>query len=154
MEMLLCYEDEGVYVNTYGRIIKDVVLQWGEMPTSVGESGGGVSAPRQPPRGPRTPGGRLPGSEPRAGGGGCRKARHKRCSPLRGPEFSWGFLPVQSPAGSVQQETVEVAFLANRDAFAQTGASLPKALEAPLPQPWEGALRPPLGQDCLLPARG
>lgn len=36
MEMLLCYEDEGVYVNTYGRIIKDVVLQWGEMPTSVG----------------------------------------------------------------------------------------------------------------------
>uniref|UniRef100_A0A8C5S6G7 non-specific serine/threonine protein kinase n=1 Tax=Laticauda laticaudata TaxID=8630 RepID=A0A8C5S6G7_LATLA len=35
MEMLLCYEDEGVYVNTFGRIIKDVVLQWGEMPTSV-----------------------------------------------------------------------------------------------------------------------
>uniref|UniRef100_A0A8C9VR01 non-specific serine/threonine protein kinase n=1 Tax=Scleropages formosus TaxID=113540 RepID=A0A8C9VR01_SCLFO len=35
MEMLVCYEDEGVYVNTYGRIIKDVVLQWGEMPTSV-----------------------------------------------------------------------------------------------------------------------
>ncbi|KAF3836406.1 hypothetical protein F7725_028964 [Dissostichus mawsoni] len=33
--MLLCYEDEGVYVNTYGRITKDVVLQWGEMPTSV-----------------------------------------------------------------------------------------------------------------------
>lgn len=39
MEMLLCYEDEGVYVNTYGRIIKDVVLQWGEMPTSVGKRG-------------------------------------------------------------------------------------------------------------------
>lgn len=38
MEMLLCYEDEGVYVNTYGRITKDVVLQWGEMPTSVGMS--------------------------------------------------------------------------------------------------------------------
>ena len=35
MEMLLCYKDEGVYVNTYGLIIKDVVLQWGEMPTSV-----------------------------------------------------------------------------------------------------------------------
>ncbi|XP_072329768.1 traf2 and NCK-interacting protein kinase-like isoform X7 [Scyliorhinus torazame] len=35
MEMLLCYEDEGVYVNTYGRITKDIVLQWGEMPTSV-----------------------------------------------------------------------------------------------------------------------
>uniref|UniRef100_A0A4W5QLS5 non-specific serine/threonine protein kinase n=1 Tax=Hucho hucho TaxID=62062 RepID=A0A4W5QLS5_9TELE len=39
MEMLLCYEDEGVYVNTYGRITKDVVLQWGEMPTSVGGCG-------------------------------------------------------------------------------------------------------------------
>ncbi|KAG9328581.1 hypothetical protein JZ751_012901 [Albula glossodonta] len=38
MEVLLCYEDEGVYVNTYGRITKDVVLQWGEMPTSVGRS--------------------------------------------------------------------------------------------------------------------
>lgn len=38
MEMLVCYEDEGVYVNTYGRITKDVVLQWGEMPTSVGRS--------------------------------------------------------------------------------------------------------------------
>lgn len=38
MEMLVCYEDEGVYVNTYGRITKDVVLQWGEMPTSVGMS--------------------------------------------------------------------------------------------------------------------
>lgn len=36
MELLVCYEDEGVYVNTYGRITKDVVLQWGEMPTSVG----------------------------------------------------------------------------------------------------------------------
>lgn len=36
--MLVCYEDEGVYVNTYGRITKDVVLQWGEMPTSVGMS--------------------------------------------------------------------------------------------------------------------
>lgn len=36
IELLVCYEDEGVYVNTYGRITKDVVLQWGEMPTSVG----------------------------------------------------------------------------------------------------------------------
>ncbi|XP_039649025.1 mitogen-activated protein kinase kinase kinase kinase 4-like isoform X16 [Perca fluviatilis] len=35
IELLVCYEDEGVYVNTYGRITKDVVLQWGEMPTSV-----------------------------------------------------------------------------------------------------------------------
>ena len=39
IELLVCYEDEGVYVNTYGRITKDVVLQWGEMPTSVGECG-------------------------------------------------------------------------------------------------------------------
>lgn len=38
IELLVCYEDEGVYVNTYGRITKDVVLQWGEMPTSVGKS--------------------------------------------------------------------------------------------------------------------
>lgn len=59
MEMLLCYEDEGVYVNTYGRIIKDVVLQWGEMPTSVGEQG---ACPRAAPR-----------------------ALSHRCSPLTGP---------------------------------------------------------------------
>lgn len=36
-EVLACYEDEGVYIDTYGRIIKDTVLQWGEMPASVGE---------------------------------------------------------------------------------------------------------------------
>lgn len=42
MELLVCYEDEGVYVNTYGRITKDVVLQWGEMPTSVGKCLGRV----------------------------------------------------------------------------------------------------------------
>ncbi|XP_059573796.1 misshapen-like kinase 1 isoform X2 [Alligator mississippiensis] len=35
LEMLLCYEDEGVYVSTHGRITKDVVLQWGETPSSV-----------------------------------------------------------------------------------------------------------------------
>ena len=28
--------DEGVYVDTYGKISKNVVLQWGELPTSVG----------------------------------------------------------------------------------------------------------------------
>jgi hypothetical protein len=33
----LCGIDEGVYVDTYGKIIKNVVLQWGELPTSVGE---------------------------------------------------------------------------------------------------------------------
>uniref|UniRef100_A0A8C9WLZ0 non-specific serine/threonine protein kinase n=1 Tax=Scleropages formosus TaxID=113540 RepID=A0A8C9WLZ0_SCLFO len=35
MEVLVCYEDEGVYIDTYGRITKETVLQWGEMPTSV-----------------------------------------------------------------------------------------------------------------------
>ncbi|XP_059507319.1 mitogen-activated protein kinase kinase kinase kinase 4 [Stegostoma tigrinum] len=35
MELLVCYEDEGVYINTYGRITKEMVVQWGEMPTSV-----------------------------------------------------------------------------------------------------------------------
>ncbi|XP_070409310.1 mitogen-activated protein kinase kinase kinase kinase 4 isoform X5 [Nothobranchius furzeri] len=34
-EVLVCYEDEGVYIDTFGRITKDTVLQWGEMPTSV-----------------------------------------------------------------------------------------------------------------------
>jgi hypothetical protein len=33
----LTIADEGVYVDTYGKIIKNVVLQWGELPTSVGE---------------------------------------------------------------------------------------------------------------------
>nr|CAB3267141.1 TRAF2 and NCK-interacting protein kinase-like [Phallusia mammillata] len=35
MELLVCYDDEGVYVNTFANISKDVVLQWGEQPTSV-----------------------------------------------------------------------------------------------------------------------
>ncbi|XP_030225177.1 misshapen-like kinase 1 isoform X3 [Gadus morhua] len=34
-EVLVCYEDEGVFIDTYGRITKDMVLQWGEMPASV-----------------------------------------------------------------------------------------------------------------------
>ncbi|KAJ3588459.1 hypothetical protein NHX12_012051 [Muraenolepis orangiensis] len=34
-EVLVCYEDEGVFIDTYGRITKDTVLQWGEMPASV-----------------------------------------------------------------------------------------------------------------------
>ena len=29
------FSDEGVYVDTYGKISKNVVLQWGELPTSV-----------------------------------------------------------------------------------------------------------------------
>uniref|UniRef100_A0AAR2J274 non-specific serine/threonine protein kinase n=1 Tax=Pygocentrus nattereri TaxID=42514 RepID=A0AAR2J274_PYGNA len=35
MELLVCYEDEGIYIDTYGRITKETVLQWGEMPASV-----------------------------------------------------------------------------------------------------------------------
>ncbi|XP_052705945.1 serine/threonine-protein kinase mig-15-like isoform X3 [Crassostrea angulata] len=35
MELLCCYDNEGVYVNSSGRVTKNVVLQWGEMPTSV-----------------------------------------------------------------------------------------------------------------------
>ncbi|XP_043561086.1 mitogen-activated protein kinase kinase kinase kinase 4 isoform X3 [Chiloscyllium plagiosum] len=35
MELLVCYEDEGVYIDTYGRITKEMVVQWGEMPTSI-----------------------------------------------------------------------------------------------------------------------
>ncbi|XP_026135406.1 traf2 and NCK-interacting protein kinase-like isoform X3 [Carassius auratus] len=35
MELLLCYEDEGVYIDTYGHITRETVLQWGEMPASV-----------------------------------------------------------------------------------------------------------------------
>lgn len=57
MQLLLCYDskwvcswycamkplavifsDEGVYVNTYGKMTKNEILQWGEMPTSVGKS--------------------------------------------------------------------------------------------------------------------
>ncbi|XP_066505904.1 mitogen-activated protein kinase kinase kinase kinase 4 isoform X2 [Hoplias malabaricus] len=35
MGLLVCYEDEGIYIDTYGRITKETVLQWGEMPASV-----------------------------------------------------------------------------------------------------------------------
>ncbi|XP_018413981.1 PREDICTED: mitogen-activated protein kinase kinase kinase kinase 4-like [Nanorana parkeri] len=35
MELLLSYEDEGVYIDTYGHFTKANVLQWGEMPASV-----------------------------------------------------------------------------------------------------------------------
>ncbi|XP_071979461.1 nik-related protein kinase isoform X1 [Engystomops pustulosus] len=35
MELLLSYEDEGVYIDTYGHFTKETVLQWGEMPASV-----------------------------------------------------------------------------------------------------------------------
>uniref|UniRef100_A0A7E4VN09 non-specific serine/threonine protein kinase n=1 Tax=Panagrellus redivivus TaxID=6233 RepID=A0A7E4VN09_PANRE len=35
MQLLLCYDNEGAYVNTYGKLTKNVTLQWGEMPSSV-----------------------------------------------------------------------------------------------------------------------
>ncbi|XP_048521220.1 serine/threonine-protein kinase mig-15 isoform X8 [Dendroctonus ponderosae] len=41
MQLLLCYDNEGVYVNTYGRVSKNMLLQWGEMPTSVAYIGTG-----------------------------------------------------------------------------------------------------------------
>lgn len=41
MNLLLCYDNEGVYVNTMGRVSKNFVLQWGEMPTSVAYIGTG-----------------------------------------------------------------------------------------------------------------
>ncbi|XP_071034746.1 serine/threonine-protein kinase mig-15 isoform X7 [Parasteatoda tepidariorum] len=41
LQLLLCYDNEGVYVNTYGKVSKNIVLQWGEMPTSVAYIGTG-----------------------------------------------------------------------------------------------------------------
>uniref|UniRef100_A0AAG5DG13 non-specific serine/threonine protein kinase n=1 Tax=Anopheles atroparvus TaxID=41427 RepID=A0AAG5DG13_ANOAO len=41
MQLLLCYDNEGIYVNTMGRVSKNIVLQWGEMPTSVAYIGTG-----------------------------------------------------------------------------------------------------------------
>uniref|UniRef100_A0A8C3RDU3 non-specific serine/threonine protein kinase n=1 Tax=Cyanoderma ruficeps TaxID=181631 RepID=A0A8C3RDU3_9PASS len=35
MELLLTYEDEGIYIDIYGHFTKETVLQWGEMPASV-----------------------------------------------------------------------------------------------------------------------
>ncbi|ESO96188.1 hypothetical protein LOTGIDRAFT_214738 [Lottia gigantea] len=35
LHLLLCYDNEGVYVDTNGKVTKNVVLQWGELPTSV-----------------------------------------------------------------------------------------------------------------------
>jgi len=41
LELLLCYDNEGVYVDTSGNITKNIILQWGEMPTSVAFIGSG-----------------------------------------------------------------------------------------------------------------
>lgn len=36
IEENICVVDEGVYCDTYGKRTKDILLQWGELPTSVG----------------------------------------------------------------------------------------------------------------------
>lgn len=41
LQLLLCYDNEGVYVDTSGKISKNIILQWGEMPTSVAFIGSG-----------------------------------------------------------------------------------------------------------------
>lgn len=41
IQLLLCYDNEGVYVDTTGKISKNIILQWGEMPTSVAFIGTG-----------------------------------------------------------------------------------------------------------------
>lgn len=41
MQLLLCYDNEGIYVSTYGRVSKNIMLQWGEAPTSVAFIGAG-----------------------------------------------------------------------------------------------------------------
>ncbi|XP_053213603.1 TRAF2 and NCK-interacting protein kinase-like isoform X3 [Panonychus citri] len=41
LQLLLCYDNEGVYVNTFGKVSKNIILQWGEMPTSVAYIGTG-----------------------------------------------------------------------------------------------------------------
>ncbi|XP_042901477.1 serine/threonine-protein kinase mig-15 isoform X2 [Parasteatoda tepidariorum] len=41
IQLLLCYDNEGIYVNTFGKVSKNIVLQWGEMPTSVAFIGTG-----------------------------------------------------------------------------------------------------------------
>ncbi|XP_043226374.1 serine/threonine-protein kinase mig-15-like isoform X2 [Amphibalanus amphitrite] len=40
-QLLLCYDNEGVYVNTSGKVSKNIIVQWGEMPTSVAYIGTG-----------------------------------------------------------------------------------------------------------------
>ena len=41
LHLLLCYDNEGVYVDTSGKMSKNIILQWGEMPTSVAFIGSG-----------------------------------------------------------------------------------------------------------------
>jgi misshapen/NIK-related kinase len=35
MHLLLCYDNEGVYVDTDGKMFKNVILQWGELPHAI-----------------------------------------------------------------------------------------------------------------------
>ncbi|XP_070539407.1 mitogen-activated protein kinase kinase kinase kinase 4-like isoform X2 [Ptychodera flava] len=35
LHLLLCYDNEGVFIDTFGKTYKDVTLQWAELPTSV-----------------------------------------------------------------------------------------------------------------------
>jgi len=35
--LLLCVTDEGVYVDSNGKPTKDIQLQWGEVPSSIGK---------------------------------------------------------------------------------------------------------------------
>ncbi|XP_077988055.1 mitogen-activated protein kinase kinase kinase kinase 4-like isoform X2 [Glandiceps talaboti] len=35
LQLLLCYDNEGVFIDTFGKTYKDVILQWAELPTSV-----------------------------------------------------------------------------------------------------------------------
>jgi TRAF2/NCK-interacting kinase len=35
LHLLLCYNNEGVYIDTFGKPIKNTILQWGELPSSV-----------------------------------------------------------------------------------------------------------------------
>lgn len=41
LQLLLCFDNEGVYVDTSGGPTRDILLQWGEMPTSVAFIGSG-----------------------------------------------------------------------------------------------------------------
>lgn len=41
LQLLLCFDNEGVYVDTSGSPTRDIMLQWGEMPTSVAFIGSG-----------------------------------------------------------------------------------------------------------------
>jgi misshapen/NIK-related kinase len=41
LHLLLCYDNEGVYIDTSGKMSKNIILQWGELPTSVAFIGSG-----------------------------------------------------------------------------------------------------------------